>query len=168
MSFVSCCVNTNKSGTNGTCGIECVEDGWIGFLEESQRDCVSKPSGWSLRQPWVVTAGFSERFSNSSSPSRSTSIIDSRRDCNAPTSVGASLPKTSRAPSCASSSLPFNSLSKRSIRVIPASKFPCVRSMTDPKEPIPQIESFALCPSQPESTTAFAAVYCAGVKSLFS
>ncbi len=28
--------------------------------------------------------------------------------------------------------------------------------MTDPKEPIPQIEPFALCPGQPESPTAFA------------
>ena len=33
--------------------------------------------------------------------------------------------------------------------------------MTDPKEPIPQIEPFALCPSQPESPTAFAVVFVA-------
>ena len=31
--------------------------------------------------------------------------------------------------------------------------------MTDPKEPIPQIEPFALCPSQPESPTAFAVAF---------
>lgn len=31
--------------------------------------------------------------------------------------------------------------------------------MTDPKEPIPQIEPFALCPIQPESPTAFAVVF---------
>ena len=33
--------------------------------------------------------------------------------------------------------------------------------MTDPKEPIPQIEPFALCPSQPESPTAFAVAFVA-------
>lgn len=33
--------------------------------------------------------------------------------------------------------------------------------MTDPKEPIPQIEPFALCPIQPESPTAFALVFVA-------
>ncbi len=33
--------------------------------------------------------------------------------------------------------------------------------MTDPKEPIPFIEPFALCPGQPESPTAFAVVFVA-------
>ena len=33
--------------------------------------------------------------------------------------------------------------------------------MTDPKEPIPQIEPFTLCPSQPESPTAFAVAFVA-------
>jgi AAA15 family ATPase/GTPase len=33
--------------------------------------------------------------------------------------------------------------------------------MTDPKDPIPQIEPFALCPSQPESPTAFAVAFVA-------
>jgi hypothetical protein len=33
--------------------------------------------------------------------------------------------------------------------------------MTDPKEPITQIEPFALCPSQPESPTAFAVAFVA-------
>lgn len=33
--------------------------------------------------------------------------------------------------------------------------------MTDPKDPIPQIEPFALCPTEPESPTAFAVVFVA-------
>ena len=34
--------------------------------------------------------------------------------------------------------------------------------ITDPKEPVPQIEPFALCPNEPDSPTAFAVAFAAG------